>query len=70
MSEPTELFARGLQWSYREYGLKGTVAFLAVVAAGYYLIDRNLDDVIAGDSLLPEDVTDSSGQAGTSGSSQ
>jgi hypothetical protein len=42
------LLGRGLTWSYRRYGLKGAVGFLAIVGVAYYLasdrIDRLLDE--------------------------
>ncbi|MFB6191731.1 MAG: hypothetical protein ABEI11_00235 [Haloarculaceae archaeon] len=40
---PTELFARGLRWSYRKYGLKGAAAFAVLAVAGYYVAKRRLN---------------------------
>lgn len=44
MADVYRLFNRGLRWSYREYGLKGVVAFLVGAAAIYYLVDQAMDD--------------------------
>lgn len=57
MAELVRMFTRGLRWSYREYGLKGTVVFLAVVAVGYYLVDQQFD-VTSGESPLELDLSD------------
>lgn len=45
---PTELFARGLRWSYRKYGLKGAAAFVVLAVAGYYVAKRRLDRLFGG----------------------
>lgn len=45
---PTELFARGLRWSYRKYGLKGAAAFALLAVAGYYLAKRRVDRLFDG----------------------
>lgn len=37
-----ELFARGLRWSYRRYGLKGAAAFAVLAVVGYYVAKRRL----------------------------
>lgn len=39
------LFVKGLRWSYRKYGVKGGVAFLAAGLLVYYLVDRELSNV-------------------------
>lgn len=39
------LFVKGLRLSYRRYGWKGAVAFAAVSALVYYLVDRELSEL-------------------------
>lgn len=46
---PTELFARGLRWSYRKYGLKGAAAFGLLALAGYYVATRRFERLLGGD---------------------
>lgn len=36
------LFAKGLRWSHRRYGLKGAAAFAASTLLAYYLIERKV----------------------------
>lgn len=43
------LFGRGVKWSYKKYGLKGAVAFVAVAGLAYYLVSSRLDDLFTGD---------------------
>lgn len=50
---PTELFARGLRWSYRKYGFKGAAAFVLLAVAGYYLAKRRLDRLFGGGDGAP-----------------
>ena len=40
------LLGRGLKWSYRKYGLKGAVGFIAVVGVAYYLVSDRLDGLL------------------------
>lgn len=47
MNQVYTLFGRGLKWSYRKYGLKGAVAFVAVAGLAYYLVKRRLDGMFA-----------------------
>lgn len=45
MVELGRLFARGLKWSYDEYGLKGVVGFVLLSGLLYYAVSSRLDDL-------------------------
>jgi len=46
---PTDLFASGLRWSYRKYGLKGAAAFALLAVAGYYVAKRRVSRLFGGE---------------------
>lgn len=50
VNQAYSLLGRGLQWSYRKYGLKGAVGFLTVVGLGYYLLSDRIDRLVGGDT--------------------
>ena len=40
------LFTKGLEWSYRKYGLKGAAAFVLVGLVAYYVVNERLEALL------------------------
>ncbi|WP_255196118.1 hypothetical protein [Halorarius litoreus] len=49
MPDAYGLFTKGLQWSYREYGLKGAAAFVLLGLVAYYVVNEKLEAVLDAD---------------------
>lgn len=62
---PTELFARGLKWSYRKYGTKGALAFALLAVAGYYVATRRVNELFGGSSDEVSPAPDEADDAGS-----
>lgn len=49
MPDAYALFTKGLQWSYRKYGVKGAAAFVLLGVVAYYVVTERLDDLLEAD---------------------
>jgi hypothetical protein len=66
----TQLFLKGLRWSYRRYGAKGVAGFLVLGVVGYLVFEGRLRELVAGEDAGGDggDSTDEAG-GGTGGES-